>query len=320
MTQKAMQVSRWMMVLSLVSAGLLSSVAQAKVNWRTDLEAAHAEALKANKPMLVQITASWCGPCHRMLKNTYGDADLARDVNQAFVPVLIDSDENPEIVKEIGVSAYPYFCVVSPTEGIIKSFKGYKDVQKYRKEMGSLLSPAPAVMVVKQETKAPTKAAAAPAVTKPALAFHGLDLVSAIEHETWLKGRADIRLVHAGSEYRFTTLANAQRFQSNTARYLPVNAGKCPVTGQQGHLQFAALFGSRLYLCASAQSHNQFLSKPEQFVSAVEQAPKTHVSNHPGSMDSNAPIEPAEMYQYGRPMSKDCDSCATNDETSFMHR
>jgi thiol-disulfide isomerase/thioredoxin len=98
----------------------------AGIVWRTRFDEAAQEAAAQHKPMLVMVKARWCGPCHKMLKQTFPDAGLASRVAGHFVPVLIDADENPALVKSLGIEAMPTVLVVSPERKIAGRFTGFQ--------------------------------------------------------------------------------------------------------------------------------------------------------------------------------------------------
>ena len=69
------------------------------------------EVLNADKPVLVDFNATWCGPC-RMLKPVLEELAAER----ADVTIVgIDVDENMDLAEEYGVFSIP--CVVLIKDG-----------------------------------------------------------------------------------------------------------------------------------------------------------------------------------------------------------
>jgi uncharacterized protein len=75
----------------------LRSAAEQPIEWFPWGEEAFALARRTNRPILLDIGASWCHWCHVMDEGTYSDPEVARLLRQHFVAVKVDRDEHPEI-------------------------------------------------------------------------------------------------------------------------------------------------------------------------------------------------------------------------------
>lgn len=100
-------------ILTQVSALQAAVAPSAPVKWQTNLKQAAAEAQRSGKPILVQMTAPWCGYCHKMLRETFTDPAVAKRVNEFFVPLLLDADANPQAVEILAVDSFPSTIVIS---------------------------------------------------------------------------------------------------------------------------------------------------------------------------------------------------------------
>lgn len=63
-----------------------------------------AKVLKADKPVLVDFFATWCGPCKALAPVI---DDLAEEVGDRAYVYKIDVDEAPGIVKELRIMSVP---------------------------------------------------------------------------------------------------------------------------------------------------------------------------------------------------------------------
>ncbi len=75
----------------------LRSASEQEIGWYPWGEEAFRAAKESGRPILLDIGAAWCHWCHVMDEGTYSDAEVSALVNQLFVPVKVDRDENPEV-------------------------------------------------------------------------------------------------------------------------------------------------------------------------------------------------------------------------------
>ncbi|MGI8859756.1 MAG: thioredoxin [Rubrobacteraceae bacterium] len=74
-----------------------------------------AEVLGAERPVLVDFWADWCGPCHRIAPVIEEIADERAGELEVF---KLDVDAEPEVVLRHGVSAMPTLVLFSGGEEI----------------------------------------------------------------------------------------------------------------------------------------------------------------------------------------------------------
>ena len=93
--------------LAKAGSAYLRSAAHQPVLWHEWGGAAFAQAEAADKPILLDIGAVWCHWCHVMDRESYENAEVARLINESFIPVKVDRDERPDIDSryQVAVSA-----------------------------------------------------------------------------------------------------------------------------------------------------------------------------------------------------------------------
>ena len=77
----------------------LQHAARQKIDWYSWSEEAFEKAAKEDKPVFLSSGAIWCHWCHVMARESFEDDEVARLLNELFVPVKLDRDERPDIDK-----------------------------------------------------------------------------------------------------------------------------------------------------------------------------------------------------------------------------
>lgn len=87
-----------------------------EVQWRSDYEAALAEAKAAGKPAVIEFTASWCAQCQQLKRETL-EAPEVRRALQGFVAIRLDGTASVEAIEawmtRHAVEAFPAVVFVS---------------------------------------------------------------------------------------------------------------------------------------------------------------------------------------------------------------
>ena len=75
----------------------LRSAAHQPIDWHEWNESAFARAKSEDKPILLDIGAVWCHWCHVIDRESYENVEIAKIINEHFVPVKVDRDERPDV-------------------------------------------------------------------------------------------------------------------------------------------------------------------------------------------------------------------------------
>jgi len=95
-----------------------------RVDWRRWGPDAFEEAERADKPVLLSLTATWCGACHEMDARTYGEPRIAANINDSFVPITVDVDRHPRVRERYNMGGFPTTAFLTP-EGKLLSGATY---------------------------------------------------------------------------------------------------------------------------------------------------------------------------------------------------
>ena len=94
------------------------------VYWFPDIQVASAEALKSNKPMLVDFWAEWCAACKVMEKEVYTSQEFF-EASKRFLTVKIDFDKKTAIARKYGVEALPTLVFTDSYGNELYRYRGY---------------------------------------------------------------------------------------------------------------------------------------------------------------------------------------------------
>ena len=265
--------SQAMAAAPLLPDGRSAKPAVVKIQWHTNLQQAAELAQKSGKPILVQFTAEWCTFCHKMLDETLTNQKIAKQVNECFIPVVLDADENEQIVAALGVEAFPTTVVISPDLKSANRMVGYFRPAQFE----SQLAPICKVTRARLAQMAPKKKPA------PQLAFEGLCLVSLLDDRKQVKGSEKITAVHNDMKLLFRSEAHRRAFLADPDQYWPLNDGHCPVASKReekntkGDPATVAVYRGRLVLFSSMKHRGDFAEDPRSFVEltiAAEDLPR----------------------------------------------
>jgi uncharacterized protein YyaL (SSP411 family) len=89
------------------------------VAWQPWTPAVFARARTERKPVLLSISATWCGTCQEMDRTSYADPVIATLINERFVPIRVDPDDRPDIGERYSLGGWPTTAFLTPDGEIL---------------------------------------------------------------------------------------------------------------------------------------------------------------------------------------------------------
>ena len=87
----------------------------AEIQWMHWGPAAFERAARADRPILLSLTAAWCHSCQEMDETTWSDDGVIALLNEELVPVRVDGDRNPHIQDRYIAGGWPTTALLTPT-------------------------------------------------------------------------------------------------------------------------------------------------------------------------------------------------------------
>jgi uncharacterized protein YyaL (SSP411 family) len=79
----------------------------AEVHWRAFSPEAFAEATHDGKPVFLNLAAVWCHWCHVFDETTLSNPEVIALLNERFVPMRVDADQNPQVERRYLMGGWP---------------------------------------------------------------------------------------------------------------------------------------------------------------------------------------------------------------------
>jgi len=84
------------------------------VNWRPWGAEAFQEAQQQDKPLVLWLTAFWCGYCQRMDDTTLSNDEVIALLNAFFVPIRVEESQRPDVDLRYNQNGWPTIAFLTP--------------------------------------------------------------------------------------------------------------------------------------------------------------------------------------------------------------
>jgi YHS domain-containing protein/thiol-disulfide isomerase/thioredoxin len=244
-----------------------------RLAWRRSYKQAAEEARQKRRPILVKITASWCGPCKQMHQLTFTDERVRHRLRRDFVLLELDADDHSQLVSEFRVEAYPTTLVVSPELQVVRRMTGFQSAGDLVSVLEMVRSKDPSIDGDDSDDSGAVSALAATNAGQPG--FGGFCLASLLDDNKLRKGDAQLTAEYKGQTVCFHSEEHRRRFLADPDRYWPAANGQCLVSSRDtglaasGDPRVGVIWRGRLWFFSDRETQQRFIRMPHQYAGSL---------------------------------------------------
>jgi YHS domain-containing protein/thiol-disulfide isomerase/thioredoxin len=109
------------------------------IAWQTNYETAKATAQSSQKILLVNIHATWCIPCKKLMSGTLSDPELGNEIMQNCIPLSLDADQDAAVIRQWPITGFPTQLFIAPDGQVLNTIVGNVPVATYRSALSKVV-------------------------------------------------------------------------------------------------------------------------------------------------------------------------------------
>ncbi len=129
-------------ILSLWTAA--ETRAQANFITSQDWDGIRKEAAAGEKLIFLDAYTDWCGWCKVMDKKTFSDSGIGAFMNQHFINVKLEMEQEElgiKLAKKYAVTSFPTYLVFNSEGELVYQTFGYQEIEMFQKALNDMISP-----------------------------------------------------------------------------------------------------------------------------------------------------------------------------------
>ena len=131
-------------VINLVPLAFMSQARAQEVRWRESYSAAYQESVRTGRPLLMEFGTGACFWCQKLESTTLRVPQVAKLINEHFIPVKIDARVEVELASAVAVQSFPTMFILAPDRTILSRHEGFGEAAEITDFLNDGLAKAPA--------------------------------------------------------------------------------------------------------------------------------------------------------------------------------
>lgn len=120
-----------LIILAVLACGMSASFAGEHVNNTTDLNKAIEQAHAQNKSIMLLFDQDDCYYCHEMKEKTLSNPDVISKLNEGYITVIIDVNQQANIASKYKVFGTPTTIFLDSNQKQIGKIEGYVGADEF---------------------------------------------------------------------------------------------------------------------------------------------------------------------------------------------
>lgn len=114
--------------LAILCAVFVSTIviAEEPISWNEGLRNGWSKSRQTGKLMVIFATSDQCHYCDLMKQNTLSDTTIMGRIQQSFVPVRLHVNRDRDVIKKLGIPAFPTVIIATPSGKVIDHNVGFQ--------------------------------------------------------------------------------------------------------------------------------------------------------------------------------------------------
>lgn len=192
------------------------STSAQEIQWRTDYNAAWREACQCSRPLFVDVGSEACIWCRRLEESVFREPDVIRLLNEKFVPVKLDGNQNPKFVQSLGIRAYPTMVFGTSDGKVLGITEGYVDASEFRNKCAAALAQMPEILTSSSTKVCPIREIDSALITKMGLLLayrinpeKARDVIKGLrDRDVTLASRSLAKILSGSADIKTTVIAD----------------------------------------------------------------------------------------------------------------